>query len=129
MTSTRSLLCEAVTASWIDLYWQCLRSLMLKPRSFLTFFFFSLIGGWEGRSVSPFFCAFFRSLFRAFIDLFLESCLVVPCFLSFLLGTCEQTTRVLPGFFVLSALKTLRTAGTDPPAAGFTDVSGPGSGQ
>ena len=48
---------------------------------------------------------------------------------SCLLGTVWQTTRVLPGFFFFSALKSLRTAGTDPPAAGFTEVSGAGSGQ
>ena len=63
------------------------------------------------------------------MDLFFESCFEVPCFRSFLLGTVWQTTRVLPGFFFLSALKMLRTAGTEPPAAGFTEVSGAGSGQ
>ena len=45
------------------------------------------------------------------MDLFFESCFAVPCFRSFLLGTFWQTTRVLPGFFFLSALKMLRTAG------------------
>src|SRR3954454_3506832 len=129
MTSIRSLLWAAVTASWIEVYLQCRSSLVLKARSFLAFFFFSLMGGCEARSWYPFLRACFRSLFRALIDLFFESCLVVPCFFAFLLGICEQTTRVFPGFFSFSALKTLRTAGTDPPAAGFTDVSAPGFGQ
>src|SRR3954463_13154441 len=40
-----------------------------------------------------------------------------------------HTTRVLPGGFVLSAEASVRTFGTLPPAAGFTDVSGFGSGQ
>src|SRR3954464_1840899 len=102
---------------------------MLKPRSFLAFFFFSLIAGCDSRSLYPFFVAVFRSLFRALIDLFFESCLIVPCFFSFLLGIWEQTTRVFPGFFLLSELKTLRPPGRDPPAAGLTEVSAPGLGQ
>src|SRR3954447_22282096 len=40
-----------------------------------------------------------------------------------------HTTRVVPGGFVLSAEASVRTFGTLPPAAGFTDVSGFGSGQ
>src|SRR4051812_41132344 len=40
-----------------------------------------------------------------------------------------QTTRVFPGGFALSAEASVRTFGTDPPAAGLTDVSGFGSGQ
>src|SRR3954453_17415885 len=96
---------------------------MLKPRSFLAFFFFSLIAGCDSRSLYPFFVAVFRSLFRALIDLFFESCLIVPCFFSFLLGIWEQTTRVFPGLFFVSELKPLRTAGTEPPAAGLTELS------
>src|SRR3954451_6674440 len=40
-----------------------------------------------------------------------------------------HTTRVVPGGFVLSAEASVRTFGTLPPAAGFTDVSGFGLGQ
>src|SRR3954447_1474028 len=129
MISTRSLFREAVTASWIDLYLHCRSSLTLKLRSFLAFFFFSLVAGWDSRSLIPFFLARLMSLFSALMDLFLESCFLVPCLRSFLLGTCWQTTRVLPDCFLLRALKSLRTAGTWPPAAGFTAVSGAGSGQ
>src|SRR4051812_32711754 len=40
-----------------------------------------------------------------------------------------QTTRVVPGGFVFSAEARVRTFGTLPPAAGFTDGSGFGFGQ
>src|SRR3954470_9807411 len=40
-----------------------------------------------------------------------------------------HTTRVVPGGLVFSAEASVRTFGTLPPAAGFTDVSGFGSGQ
>src|SRR3954466_8792803 len=50
------------------------------------------------------------SLFRRFSESFLH------------------TPRVLPGGFVLSAEASVRTFGTLPPAAGFTDVSGFGYG-
>ena len=63
------------------------------------------------------------------IDSFLESFLRLPCFRTFFFGTFPQTTRVLPGSFFLSALKRPRTAGTDPPAGGLTEVSAAGSGQ
>ena len=68
-------------------------------------------------------------LLSALIVLFLESFLSLAFLRSFLLGTFGQTTRVFPGFFLSRALKTLRTAGTEPPAAGFTEVSAAGSGQ
>jgi hypothetical protein len=51
MISTRSLFREAVTASWIDLYLHCRSSLRLKARSFFAFFFFSLSGGCDSRSL------------------------------------------------------------------------------
>src|SRR5262245_60259029 len=128
MISTRSLLCEAVTACWIDLYLHCRSSLMLKFLSFFAFFFFSLVAGCVSRCLLPFFRAFLMSLFSFLIDLFFESCLALPCLRSFLLGTCAQTTRVFPGFFSLRAVYSPRTAGTEPPAAGLTDLSGAGSG-
>ena len=48
MISTRSLLWDAVTAAWIEVYLHWRSSLMLKFRSFLAFFFLILIFGWEG---------------------------------------------------------------------------------
>ena len=73
--------------------------------------------------------AFLIDLFSVLIVLFFESCLWLPFLRTFLLGTFGQTTRVLPGFFLSRALKSLRSAGTEPPAAGLTEVSGAGSGQ
>src|SRR3954447_20846802 len=40
-----------------------------------------------------------------------------------------QTTRVVPGGLALSVDASERAAGTLPPAAGFTELSGPGFGQ
>ena len=51
MITTRSLLCEAVTAAWIDLYLHCRSSLMLVLRSFLAFFLLILIAGCDSRSL------------------------------------------------------------------------------
>ena len=48
---------------------------------------------------------------------------------AFLSDARWHTTRVLPGGFARSAEARLRAFGTLPPAAGFTLVSGAGSGQ
>src|SRR4051794_11365544 len=102
---------------------------MLRRRSFLACFLPTRMAGCEGRSWYPLARAVFSPALSALIDAFLESCLRVPCLRSFLLGTCAQTTRVVPGAFLFRALNTVRTAGTAPPAGGVTEVSGPGSGQ
>ena len=73
--------------------------------------------------------AFLIDLLSVLIVLFLESFLSLAFLRTFLLGTFGQTTRVLPGFFLSRALNSLRSAGTEPPAAGLTEVSGAGSGQ
>jgi hypothetical protein len=48
---------------------------------------------------------------------------------AFLSDARWHTTRVLPGGFARSAEARLRAFGTLPPAAGFTLLSGAGSGQ
>src|SRR3954471_4419695 len=110
MITTRSLLCDFVTARWIAWNLQRLKSFLLSASSRLPFFALNLRVS-VGRYFTPFLRAALMSLFRRFSESFLH------------------TTRVVPGGFVLSADASVRTFGTLPPAAGLTDVSGLGSGQ
>src|SRR5687767_1528110 len=110
MTTTRSLLRDAVTAGWISRNLQRLRSARLMRSSLRACFFVSLRLS-DGRISYP-----LRRALR--IDaLSRES------------EFRWQTTRVRPGGFALRLDASERAFGTFPPVAGLTERSGAGSGQ
>src|SRR5215213_1309920 len=111
MTTTRSLLPDAVTAGWISRKRQrrkSLRLLRIQPRAARGLSLFTLP---IGRYLKP-------RLRARRIDFFARRSE---------LGW--HTTRVLPGAPLRSADGRVRTFGTAPPAAGLTLVSGAGFGQ
>src|SRR5437764_10823664 len=111
MTTTRSLLRDAVSAGWISWKLQRLNSARLIRSSRLACFLPRCSLGCEGRITYP--------------------CLRASEMLAFASASDAlwQTTRVLPGPLPLSADASERAFGTFPPAAGWTEVSGRGLGQ
>src|SRR3954466_275785 len=105
MITRRSLLREALTASWIAWYLQRLKSRLLIASSRFAClalnFRFSV-----GRYVTPFLRALAMSRFAFFSEV------------------GRQTMRVRPAGFDWSADASERSFGTLPPAAGLTEVSG-----
>src|SRR5687768_12856266 len=111
MTTTRSLLPEAVTAGWISRWRQRLnRRLFTRIRRF-AFLALILVRPPVGRYLKP-------RLRARRIDFFARRS-----------DSGWQTTRVSPGADVRSAEGSERAFGTAPPAAGVTLVSGAGFGQ
>src|SRR3954468_5659291 len=110
MITTTSLLCEAVTAFCTSLNLQRLKSLWLSARSFLACF--ALKG-------------------RISVGRYFTPCLRAAAISRFTLASEPfwHTTRVVPGGLALSVEASERAVGTLPPAAGFTELSGPGFGQ
>src|SRR6266576_3708243 len=111
MITTRSLLPDWVTASWIELKAQRLKSVRFTlvsaaPSSVLIF-----TRGCVGRSTYPIFLA------------------LATDFCSRVSESGWQTTRVTPGPPVATADASERAVGTCPPAHGVTEQSGAGSGQ
>src|ERR687898_154515 len=111
MITTRSLLRDFLIAAWMLLNLQRLKNARLRRPSLRACLAVSFFVPCEGRSTVP--------CFRAAV---IER-------LAFFNDARWHTTRVLPGGFARSAEARLRAFGTLPPAAGFTLVSGAGSGQ
>ena len=111
MITTRSLLPDWVTASWMDLNLQSLKSVRFRLVSAEPSSEVSFTRGWVGRNTYPTFLA----LAIAFDSRVIES--------------GWHTTRVTPGPPVATADASVRAVGTSPPAHGLTEQSGPGSGQ
>src|SRR4051794_8011886 len=110
MTTTRSLLCDAVTAGWISWYRQRLNRLRLTSSSRRAERALRL--RWSvGRTSKPFARARATDALRRRSE------------------SDWQTTRVLPGLLRSSAEDSERIVGTAPPAQGLTEQSGAGSGQ
>src|SRR5262245_20022283 len=112
MITTRSLLWDAVTASWIELkrQWPSSRRLNAIRRCAAALLIF--FGFFDGRTRTP----FFRALRTSFFSFLKE---LLPW----------QTTRVVPFCFLSRALKSLRTFGTLPPTLTPFTFSGAGLGQ
>src|SRR3954453_18005830 len=112
MTTTRSLLPDAVTAGWISLYLQAANSFWLIASRVVPSSRPSLRRGSVGRSWKPLFCASAIDCWRRARE------------------SGWHTTRVLaltPVLVVADA--SVRASGTAPPAAGCAEVSGRGTGQ
>src|SRR3954447_9799298 len=110
MTTTRSLLCEAVTAGWISEYRQRFLSRLLTASRRLAAFLEN--ERWSyGRMSYP-------CLRARLIDLRTSARL-----------SDRQTTRVSPTGFPFSAEARLRNFGTLPPVHGLMEQSAAGSGQ
>src|SRR4051795_7711768 len=111
MITMRSLLCDAVTAGWMSWKRQRRKKLLLRLSSERAWLRVSFFAGTLGRITTP----LVRALTIAAWVRRSESLL--------------HTTRVSPTRRRSSAEASERGLGTLPPAAGFTDVSGRGSGQ
>jgi len=111
MTTTRSLLCERLTAAWMLLNLQRLKKARFCRFSRLAFRADSLRLPCDGRSTQPFRWALSIDLMARLSD------------------PRRHTTRVSPRAFAFSAEPSVRTRGTFPPATGLTLVSAAGSGQ
>ncbi len=114
MTTIRSWLSAALTASWTESYSQRFANFSFFSVSFFAFFFVSFFSGWLGRSCQPFFASLIESASA--------SRLFLP-----LLPLHATWSSLLP--FAFSAEPSDWASGTSPPTEIPSTVSARGSGQ